>query len=103
MVFINQNKDQIRIDVRVRIEFDGTARYVVHDVMVKPYRKRKEISISSGISNRYEYRVLDAAGREEYVQKVFLEYCTQDQINQAIQEAYAKLAPSEGNVEYKCW
>ena len=71
--------------------------------MVKPYRKRKEISIAASIIDRYDYRVLDLDGRKEYVKNVFLEYCTQEQIDKAVQEEYEKLAPSEDNVEYACW
>ena len=83
--------------------YDGFIRFRVCDIMVKPYRKRKEISIADDIINRYDYRVLDLDGRKEYVKNVFLEYCTQEQIDKAVQEEYEKLAPSEDNVEYACW
>lgn len=104
MTFINENKDQIRIVVRVNnYGRDGFIRFRVCDIMVKPYRKRKEISIAASIRDRYDYRVLDLDGRKEYVKNVFLEYCTQEQIDKAVQEGYEKLAPSEDNVEYACW
>lgn len=104
MTFINENKDQIRIVVRVNnYGRDGSIRFRVCDIMVKPYRKRKEISIAASIIDRYDYRVLDLDGRKEYVKNVFLEYCTQEQIDKTVQEEYEKLAPSEDNVEYACW
>ena len=104
MTFINENKDQIRIVVRVNnYGRDGSIRFRVCDIMVKPYRKRKEISTAASIRDRYDYRVLDLDGRKEYVKNVFLEYCTQGQIDKAVQEEYEKLAPSEDNVEYACW
>lgn len=104
MTFINENKDQIRIVVRVNnYSRDESIRFRVCDIMVKPYRKRKEISIAASIRDRYDYRVLDLDGRKEYVKNVFLEYCTQEQIDKAVQEEYEKLAPSEDNVEYACW
>ena len=104
MTFINENKDQIRIVVRVNnYGRDESIRFRVCDIMVKPYRKRKEISIAASIRDRYDYRVLDLEGRKEYVKNVFLEYCTQEQIDKAVQEEYGKLAPSEDNVEYACW
>ena len=104
MTFINENKDQIRIVVRVNnYGRDGSIRFRVCDIMVKPYRKRKEISTAASIRDRYDYRVLDLDGRKEYVKNVFLEYCTQEQIDKVVQEEYEKLAPSEDNVEYACW
>lgn len=104
MTFINENKDQIRIVVRVNnYGRDGSIRFRVCDIMVKPYRKRKEISIAASIRDRYDYHVLDLDGRKEYVKNVFLEYCTQEQIDKAVQEEHEKLAPSEDNVEYACW
>lgn len=104
MTFINENKDQIRIVVRVNnYGRDESIRFRVCDIMVKPYRKRKEISIAASIRDRYDYRVLDLDGRKEYVKNVFLEYCTQKQIDKAVQEEYEKLVPSEDNVEYACW
>lgn len=104
MTFINENKDQIRIVVRVNnYGRDESIRFRVCDIMVKPYRKRKEISIAASIRDRYDYRVLDLDGRKEYVKNVFLEYCTQEQIDKAVQEEYKKLVPSEDNVEYACW
>lgn len=104
MTFINENKDQIRIVVRVNnYDYGGYIRFRVCDIMVKPYRKRKEISIAASIRDRYDYRVLDSDGRKEYVKNVFLKYCTQEQIDKAVQEEYKKLAPSEDNVEYVCW
>lgn len=104
MTFINENKDQIRIVVRVNnYGRDGSIRFRVCDIMVKPYRKRKEISTAASIRDRYDYRVLDLDGRKEYVKNVFLEYCTQEQIDKAVQEEYEKLAPSEDNVEYAYW
>ena len=104
MTFINENKDQIRIVVRVNnYGRDESIRFRVCDIMVKPYRKRKEISIAASIRDRYDYRVLDLDGRKEYVKNVFLESCTQEQIDKAVQEEYEKLAPSEDNVEYACW
>lgn len=104
MTFINENKDQIRIVVRVNnYGRDGSIRFRVCDIMVKPYRKRKEISTAASIRDRYDYRVLDLDGRKEYVKNVFLEHCTQEQIDKAVQEEYEKLAPSEDNVEYACW
>lgn len=104
MTFINENKDQIRIVVRVNnYGRDESIRFRVCDIMVKPYRKRKEISIAASIRDRYDYRVLDLDGRKEYVKNVFLEYCTQEQIDKVVQEEYEKLAPSEDNVEYACW
>lgn len=103
MVFLNQNKDQIRIVVQVRADFNGGVKYVVSDIMIRPYRKRKEISVSADVRDRYEYRVLNLEGRAEYTKNVFLQYCTQEQIDQAIQEEYARLAPSDSNVEYRCW
>jgi hypothetical protein len=55
MTFINENKDQIRIVVRVNnYGYDGFIRFRVCDIMVKPYRKRKEISIADDIRNRYD-------------------------------------------------
>ena len=104
MTFINENKDQIRIVVRVNnYGRDESIRFRVCDIMVKPYRKRKEISIAASIRDRYDYRVLDLDGRKEYVKNVFLEYCTQEHIDKAVQEEYEKLVPSEDNVEYACW
>lgn len=42
MTFINENKDQIRIVVRVNnYGRDESIRFRVCDIMVKPYRKRK--------------------------------------------------------------
>lgn len=107
MKYVNENGERVEIvvDVRgLRYGSDKGITYVVTDVLVTPPRKRKAKSHAAEIRDRYEYRSLDYDKRPEYVHQQFVKLCTQERIDQAVQEAYAKLheqiKPGNAAVDY---
>lgn len=101
MMFVNENRERVEIIVRTILDYHGNCRYVVEDVHVTPYRKRNPISMAAQIWDRYEYRVLDRDARAEYTHQEFLKHCTEEQLWEAVQEAYRQMAPTKESVEYR--
>lgn len=100
MVFVNENKERVEIVVRVVPQYDGCT-YRVEDIYITPYRKRKPISIAAQVRDRYEYRCLDREKRDDYVRQEYLKYCTEEQLWEAVQEAYQELAPKKENIVFR--
>lgn len=101
MTFVNENKDRVEIVVRAIQDYNGKCRYRLEDIYITPYRKRKQISLAAQIRDRYDYRRLGYDERPEYLHKEYLKYCTEEQIWEAMQEAYQEMAPSKGDIEYR--
>lgn len=101
MTFVNDNKERVEIVVRAMLDYSGDCTYRVKDVYITPYRKRKPISVAAQIRNRYEYRKLNREGRLEYVRQEYLKYCTEDQIWEAVQEAYNQMAPKKEDIVFQ--
>jgi len=102
--FKNENKDMISIYCDI---FQGTVgipkiEYRITNIGIIPYRKRKEIFLGTNIRDRYEYRGLpfNSVERENYVKSEFLKYVTEEQLKQAIKNAYELLKPNAENVSY---
>lgn len=101
MIFVNENRDRVEIVVRTILNYGGECQYRIEDVYITPYRKRNPISLAAQIRDRYEYRVLDRDARREYIHNEYLKYCTEDQIWEAVQEAYREMAPTKDGIEYR--
>lgn len=94
MKYVNENGDRVEIVVNVKGMQYGVGKgitYTVSDVLITPPRKRKAKSYAAEIRDRYEYRSLDYGKRPEYVHQQFVKLCTQERIDQAVQETYAEL------------
>lgn len=100
MTFTNKNKDKIKIIVNPSIDFSKNCFYRVVDICITPYKKRKAISLASIIRDKNEYRMLDREGRGKYVHNEFLKYCSEEQLQEAVQEIYRKMAPTNDRIEY---
>lgn len=107
MKYVNENGERVEIIVRITGVQYGDFTYTVSDVLITPPRKRKAKSFAAEIRDRHEYRSLAYDKRPEYVHKKFAELCTQERIDQAVQEAYAKLheqiKPENARVEYRVY
>ena len=101
MTFINENKERVEIVVETRVDFHGCCTYRIGDIYITPYRKRKPISVAAQVRDRYEYRVLDRDNRPEYIRQEYLKYCTEDQIWEALQEAYRQMAPKKEAIVFR--
>ena len=101
MIFVNENRDRVEIVVRTILNYGGECQYRIEDVCITPYRKRKPISLAAQIRDRYEYRVLDRDARREYIHNEYLKYCTEDQIWEAVQEAYREMSPTKDGIGYR--
>lgn len=99
LTFKNQDGDTITVVARY-IDLYGHGEYRVTDVLIKPYKKRKEISLAARIRDDYAYRVLDQDGRRKYAHDKFLEYCTQEQLDRAVQLVYESMAPNPVDIVY---
>lgn len=100
MVFVNENKEHVEIIVKVSLQYNGCT-YRVEDIYITPYRKRKPISIAAQVRDRYEYRCLDREKRGDYVRQEYLKYCTEEQVWEAVQEAYRELTPKKEDVVFR--
>lgn len=100
MVFVNENKERIEIVVRVYLQYNGCM-YRVEDIYITPHKKRKPISVAAQVRDRYEYRCLDCEKRGDYVRQEYLKYCTEEQLWEAVQEAYRKLAPKKEDIVFR--
>lgn len=101
MTFINEQKSKIEISVRLFVGNGNTIQYRIDDIYITPYRKRNRISVARQIQDRYEYRILDYSLREEYVHQEYLKYCTEDQLWEAVQEEYQRIAPQKDKIIYR--
>lgn len=99
MTIINEKKERVEIVVYTYIR-SGRCEYRISDILITPFRKRKALSVAAMIRDRYEYRKLGYDERLEYVHQEFLKYCTEEQIAQAVQEAYEKLKPDADMITY---
>lgn len=101
MVFVNENKERIEIIVGVSLQYNNGCVYRVEDIYITPYRKRKRISVAAQVRDRYEYRCLDREKRSDYVRQEYLKYCTEEQLWEAVQEAYRELAPKKKDIIFR--
>ncbi len=99
MTFINDKKERVQIMVYTYIR-SGRCEYRITDILITPFRKRKALSLAAIIRDRYEYRQLSYDERPKYVHREFLKYCTEEQIAQAVQEAYEGLKPDVDMITY---
>lgn len=96
-IYINKVKeDGTKLEIRVLL-IDGKFR--IDNIGVTPKGKRKITYIGSIISDDYSYRRLSGEEREKYKMKKFLEVCPIDLMNEALQEAWLSLKPSELIIE----
>lgn len=91
---------KVKISVDVYFDFH-TVRYTVRDVLTCAKGKRKYHSIASAVRDRYEYRLLDFEGKEQYAKAEFLKVCTEDDIATALRIAYEKMKPNEKNTAFR--
>lgn len=108
MKYVNENGDRVEIVVRADcMRYGDDVRYIVSDVLVTPPRKRKAKSLAADIRERYDYRRGNTNERTEYVRQEFVKFCTQERIDQAIQEAYAELheriKPENAEIDYRVY
>lgn len=98
--FKNSDGDTISIVAQYMSSYGRCGEYRITDLLIKPYRKRKEISLAARIRDDYQYRRLDREGRAEYVHQELLKYCTQEQLDAAVIDVYKSMRPKMDEIVY---
>lgn len=102
MFIYEVKKDDCKLQICVSVSCAGSsATYKVVDVRYIPKRKRKPVSIATQITSSYEYRHRDYCDRESYVKEQYLKYCTEEDIENAIQYTYSMIKPTLADVVYR--
>ncbi len=108
MKYVTENGDRVTIVVEFHYdEYGNMTWYNVRDVLITPRGKRKARSLASEIRDSYSYRSTPYPDRPKYVQSKFVEYCTQEQIDEAIIEKYRSIVeqinPKNVNIDYRVY
>lgn len=74
--------------------------YQLCGLFALPKRKRKWYKISDEWREDYEYRRTEYDKRNDYIKNKYLEYLTQDDIDNALNQVYEKLSPQKENTNY---
>lgn len=102
MFIYEVKKDDCKLKICVSVSFGrDCATYTVSDILITPKRKRKAISIAAQIRDQYDYRCTDYLERDIYVRKQYLKYCTEEDIENALQYAYFMMKPALADVAYR--
>ena len=75
--------------------------FVVRDVQTVAKGKRKWISVAEQVNNDYRYSHTDYDKRSDYLKSVYLEYCTMEEIEQAINQLIESIRPSREEIEFR--
>jgi hypothetical protein len=92
-IYIEKTKDDgTKLEIRV-LFMDGKFR--IDEIGVKPKGKRKFTYLGTSISNDYSYRGLNMEERLKFKFKKFIEVCSIELLNEALQEAWLSIKPEE--------
>lgn len=102
MFIYEVKKDDCKLQILVSIRCSGgAASCTVEDIRRTQKGKRKPISISAQVRDTWEYRRRGYDERGKYVKEQYLKYCTEEDIESAIQYAYSMIKPTLENVAYR--
>lgn len=78
-------------------------KYLICNMSILPKGKRKWISVTHDISDRYDYRNLkfNSEDRQRYILERYLEYVTEEDIQNAVNHAYEQLKPELNKIEFR--
>lgn len=81
----------------------GEWKYRIYNLSILPKGKRKWISVTHDISDRYDYRNLkfNSEDRQRYILERYLEYVTEEDIQNAVNYAYEQLKPELNKIEFR--
>lgn len=81
----------------------GEWKYSILNLSILPKGKRKWISVTHDISDRYDYRNLEfnSEDRQRYILERYLEYVTEEDIRNAVNYAYEQLKPELNKIEFR--
>lgn len=96
--FYNEDKSEITILVGAYDSYDNII-IRIEDIYIREYRKQKRISIRSKYSDDYKYRNLDSKGRDEYLKQKYLTYVSEEQLKQAVLNAWEMIKPATDNLD----
>ena len=92
---------------KVKIKLDLVASYfekplfIVRDVQTVEKGKRKWVSVAAQVNNDYRYSHTDYDKRSDYLKSVYLEYCTMEEIEQAVNQLIESIRPSREEIEFR--
>jgi hypothetical protein len=91
--FTREDKSELTIVVAI-MEYSEKLHYRIDDIYIREFRKKNKISIKNKYRDNYAFRKLDVIEREKYVRKFILDYVTEEQIKQAINNAWEICKPN---------
>jgi hypothetical protein len=83
-------EDGTKLDIRVLL-IDG--KFIIDDIGIKPKGKRKFTYLGRSISDDYSYRALNTEDRQKFKLKKFLNTCSVELLNEAMEEAWLSIKP----------
>lgn len=99
--FKNESKDTIIIVVDICSDsYDLSPLFSISDIKIKKYRKKEFIYLKDIITDDYSYRALPYKGdeRPKYRLEYYLKYVTEDQLKQALLNAWERYKPEVDNL-----
>ena len=81
----------------------GEWKYRIYDLSILPKGKRKWISVTHDISDRYDYRNLEfnSEDRQKYIKERYLKYVTEEDIRSAVSYTYEQLSPELNKIVFR--
>ncbi len=99
LTFLNDSKETITIVVETLDSYSSKGLiFRIADVLVKPFRKQKQLSISHQISDDYKFRNTEYSERDKYKLDEYLKYCTKEQMQEALIKAWESIKPDVNNI-----
>ena len=77
-------------------------KYSICDLSILPKGKRKWVSVTRDISDRYDYRNLEfnSEDRQKYIKERYLKYVTEEDIRSAVSYTYEQLSPELNKIVF---
>lgn len=97
---INENKDKIKIHITPDTDWISINISYRIKIEVIPYRKRKSIFPLLNLTDDYNYRYADKNDRANMIKSEIFKYITKEQLQEAVNNAYKQLVPTEENIIY---
>ena len=94
---------KVKIMVDITSSFGGHPEFVIRDVQTLAKGKRKYNSIANFERDSFHYRHTEVEKRGEYIKGVFLKYCSEEDIDAAIEYVISQLKPTRDEIKYRIY
>ncbi len=94
---------KVKIMVDIISSFGGHPEFVIRDVQTLLKGKKKYNSIANFERDNFKYRHTEVEKRGEYIKGVFLKYCSEEDIDAAIEYVISQLKPTRDEIKYRIY